>query len=119
MISLAFKESQKSFCRTRHGAIVSKGGRVFGKGHNSYKTHGTWGGGPLMTLHAEAAAIRDAVRRGIDICGATLFVTRGDANRMSKPCVSCQALLESYGITKVIYTDENGNILVEFPLSEP
>lgn len=116
MISLAFKESQQSTCRTKHGAVVSKGGRVFGKGHNSYKTHGTWGGGPLKTLHAEAAAIRDAVRRGIDICGATIHVTRGDMNRISKPCASCRALLERYGISKIVYTDEAGNILTEYPL---
>lgn len=117
MIPVAFKESQKSSCRTRHGAIVAKGGRVLGRGHNSYRSHGgQWGGGPLKTLHAEAAAVRDAVSRGIDVRGATIYVTRGDANRISKPCPSCQALLERHGFSKIVYTDENGNILTEWPL---
>lgn len=117
LITVAFKESQKSACRTRHGAVVAKNGRVLGRGHNSYRSHGgQWGGGPLNTLHAEAAAIRDAVHRGIDVRGTTLYVTRGNANRMSKPCVSCQALLEKYGISKVVYTDEEGNVLTEWPL---
>ena len=117
MISAAFKESQKSLCRTKHGAIVTKNGRVLGRGHNSYRSHGgQWGGGPLHTLHAEAVAIRDAVHRGIDVKGATLYVTRGNTNRMSKPCTSCQALLEKHGISRVIYTDEHGNLLTEWPL---
>ena len=117
MIPVAFKESQKSSCRTRHGAIVAKNGRVLGRGHNSYRSHGgQWGGGPLKTLHAEAAAVRDAVSRGIDVRGATIYVTRGDANRISKPCPSCQALLERHGFSKIVYTDKNGNILTEWPL---
>jgi len=118
MITAAFKESQKSTCRCKHGAIVSKNGRVLGRGHNDYRSHGGhWGGGPLRTLHAEAAAIRDAVRRGIDVRGTTIYVTRGDTSRMSKPCVSCRTLLEKHGIAKVCYTDEHGNILTEWPLT--
>ena len=118
MITVALKEAHKSSCRTRHGAIVAKNGRVLGRGHNSYRSHGgQWGGGPLKTLHAEAAAMRDATHRGIDVRGCTLYVTRGDTNRISKPCPSCQALLERYGISKVVYTDEEGNVLTEWPLA--
>lgn len=116
MISLALKESRKSLCRTHHGAILSKGKRIFGKGFNTYKPHATMGSGPRMTLHAEAAAIRDALRRGIDVRGMTMFVTRGDANRLSKPCVNCNAMLVKYGIERVIYTVEDGSVVAEYPL---
>jgi deoxycytidylate deaminase len=117
MIRLAKKESVKSTCRCRHGATVVRGGSVLGKGYNKYKTHATLGGGPLKTLHAEAAAIRDAVRRGIDLRGATIYVARtGKGSNMSRPCGDCQAMIEAHGIRKVVYTDEDGNVLTEYPL---
>lgn len=117
MLNVAKKESQKSSCRCQHGAAVSKGNRLLGKGHNSYKPHPTWGGGPLKTLHAEAAAIRDAIRRGIDVRGATIYVVRTSENsQMSKPCPSCQQLIEDYGIRKVVYTNEEGEVVSEWPL---
>lgn len=117
MISLAQKLAEKSVCRTKHGAVVSKGARVFGRGYNSYKPHPTYGGGPLMTLHAEAAAIRDAKRRGICLRGATIFVARvGNNSNMSKPCKSCQEMIGQEGIRKVVYTDEHGHSVSEWPL---
>lgn len=119
MINAALKESALSTARCRHGAIISKGGRVLARGHNSYRTHPKWGSGPLKTLHAEAAAIRRAVSQGIDVRGATIFVVRNDNNgggRMSKPCKGCQAFIEQYGISKIVYTDESGEIIIEIPL---
>lgn len=117
MIGLALKRAQKSTCRTQHGAVVVQGHRVVGIGHNSYKTTPSWGSGPLSTLHAEAAAIRDAVRRGINLHGATIFVARfGVANQMSRPCHDCQKRIKEYGISKVYYTDESGFVVSEWPL---
>lgn len=117
MIAAALKESKKSECRSQHGAIITRGGSVLGKGSNTYKTHPTWGGGPLKTLHAEAAAIRDAVRQGINVRGATIYVVRG-GERMSKPCPSCKKFIMQYGISKVVYTDGEGNIVTEYPLND-
>ena len=123
MLHLALKEAANSTVRTRHGAVVCKGGRVFGKGFNTYKSSPTWGfpkihskyGNPFYTIHAEAAAIRDAVRRGIDLKGSTIFVAREGHNQMSKPCPDCQGMIESHGIRKIVYTDENGNPITEWP----
>lgn len=117
MLTLAIKESKKSMARCRHGAVIVRGGSVLGKGHNTYKTHATFGRGPLRTLHAEAAAIRDARRRGINLRGATIYVARtGENSKMSRPCADCQGMLESYGIRKVVYTGQNGEPITEWPL---
>jgi deoxycytidylate deaminase len=110
MISLAFKQASRSRCKARHGAVVSKGKRVFGQGHNTYKTHPTFGSGPLNTLHAEAAAIRDATNKGCSLHGATIYVVRDNTNNMSKPCKHCQKLIKSHGIRKVCYTNREGDI---------
>lgn len=116
MITLAKKLAKKSKCRCKHGSVVAKGNRVYGMGCNSYKEHPTWGGGPLLTLHAEAAAIRDAQRRGVDLKGKNLYVVRIDSqSAMSRPCKSCQRLIEEVGIRKVYYTDKNGNIIQTWP----
>jgi deoxycytidylate deaminase len=128
MIHIALKESAKSDCRAKHGAAICRHKNVLSKGHNSYKCHPKWSYTKvhskdhtiLYTIHAEADAIRQAIRRGIDIRGTTIFVARNDNNggaRMSKPCVNCQKLIERYGIAKIVYTDENGEIIEEWPPS--
>ena len=118
MIRLAKKIARTSECRNKHGAVVADGRRVLGVGANSYRTHATYGGGPLQTLHAEAAAIRDAKRKGIDLRGKDLYVARIDAHsKMSKPCPSCARLIEAEGIRKVYYTDESGCVVDEYPPS--
>jgi deoxycytidylate deaminase len=115
MINLALKESKKSTARVKHGAVLVRGGSVLAKACNSYRTHPKWGGGPLRTLHAEAAVIRKAISRGIDPKGSVIYVARKNA-QMSKPCPSCQAIIEEHGIRKVVYTDREGNVVTEWPL---
>jgi deoxycytidylate deaminase len=116
MISLAYKESAKSTCRYKHGAIIVKSGSVVSQGHNKYRTHPRWGSGPLMCVHAEGDAIRNAVRQRINIEGANIYITRRSTfSRMSKPCTDCMARIKKYGIRKVIYTDVAGNIITEWP----
>ena len=117
MIKLAIKEASLSQARCKHGAVVTRGGSVLGKGRNTYKTHATRGRGPLRTLHAEAACIRDAERRGINLRGATIYVARtGNKSQMSRPCLDCQQMIEDYGIRKVVYTDETGAVITTWPL---
>jgi deoxycytidylate deaminase len=103
----------KSQSRQRHGAVVVKSGRVVGTGYNKDKNH------PMQvspehikthcSRHAEVEAIRDA---GFDVNGAVLYVAR--VNRQgrslnSKPCIYCQAVIESTEIKKVIYTESEDN----------
>lgn len=122
MIRIALKEAKKSICTNRHGSVVVNKKSVLGQGHNTYKSHPKWGAKILhstgqyefTTVHAEANAIKNAISKGIDIKGATLYVTRvGGKN--SKPCKSCQQFIIKYGIRKVIYTDQNGKVITTWP----
>ena len=117
LLKIATKQARQSEVRCQHGAVVSRGGSILSAAHNTYNKHPRWGSGPMYSIHAEAAAIRTAVRKGIDLRGATIVVVRtGNTSQMSKPCEACQALIEKYGIRKVRYTDEDGNIITEIPL---
>lgn len=83
-------------------------------GRNSRKTH------PLMAkfgrnsksicLHAEIDAIRNAIRRGLDPEGATMYVarvTRDGKPALAKPCEGCQRAIVAFGIKDVQWTGEN------------
>ena len=113
MISIALKESEKSKERTRHGAIIVSGGRVLSRGHNTNRSHPKWGSGPLGTIHAEADAIRQAIAKGINLKGSTIYVAR-TGSQMSRPCKNCQKLIRKYEIRKMVYTD-GGKIVSEWP----
>lgn len=124
MLHIALKQAIRSEVRCKHGAAISRGGRCLGQGHNTYRSHPKWGaskihsksGREFFTIHAEAAAIRNAVRQGIDPRGSVMYVTRAGHDRMSRPCASCQLLLKKYGIRKVVYTNSVGEICSEWPL---
>jgi deoxycytidylate deaminase len=100
---LAIKESKKSKERFKMGASIAKGKRILSKAHNTRKTHPKFGSGNYQTLHAESHAIYKAVRMGVDIVGATIYVYR-ENNNLAKPCSCCMGLIHKYGIKDVIYS---------------
>ena len=99
----AIQESKKSQHRFKIGAAIAKGNKVLARAHNSRKTHPKFGSGNYQTLHAESHAIYKAVRMGIDIAGATIYVYR-ENNNLAKPCSCCMGLIHKYGIKDVIYS---------------
>ena len=100
---LAIKESNKSIHRFKLGACIARGKKILSKAHNTRKTHPRFGSGQYQTLHAESHAIYKAVRNGISLKGATLYVYRHN-NNLAKPCPCCMGLIHKYGIKKVIYS---------------
>ena len=50
-------------------------------------------------IHAELNCILKAQREGVDIRGATLYIT-------NSPCEHCASLIISTGIARVVYVDE-------------
>ena len=76
----------------------------------------------VSSIHAEVAAIYDAVKylthkgntqRQImhKFHCATLIVVRvsGDKLQSSAPCMNCIKIIKSYGIRKIIYSDNSNN----------
>lgn len=102
--------ADKSIMKFKIGAAIVKRGRLLSIGHNSTKTHPKFGSKKnFMTLHAEGAAIYNANKLGIDVKGATIIIYRRNWLN-SKPCESCQRLIEKAGIAKIIYTNNESRI---------
>jgi tRNA(Arg) A34 adenosine deaminase TadA len=94
-------------------ACVVKNNKIISFGHNKNKTH------PLQNkfskhpqaifLHAEIDAIKNAIKRvGTDaLVGSTLFIVRtkkDGSEGLAKPCKGCMQAIESFNLSKVVYT---------------
>lgn len=108
---IAKKEAKKS-PHTQHklGAVIVKGHRILSTGYNEIRYSKTIG---KNTLHAEAAAIRRLLdqRRLADLVGSHIFVsrwTRGGRIGMARPCDACMDLIRSVGISRIYYTQDDG-----------
>lgn len=87
------------------GACLVRRGRILAVGNNSSKTHPLFGSKKnFMTMHAEGAVLYNAKKLGISTKGAIMIVYRRNWLN-SKPCESCQKLIEKAGIKKVYYTN--------------
>ena len=113
-IRIATKAARESiFRRARVGAVIAKGERILSTGHN-YIGYTKWIKRPYKeSVHAEQAAILRLLkdRRLNDLAGATIYVSRIGRDgciRLSYPCSNCQRLIQSVGITEVVYTTNNG-----------
>lgn len=104
--------------RYKLGAVLfDKRGRIINAKGNSRKTHPILlKYSPYPYLHAESNCI---VSHGTDNCsGLNLLVCRvtpGAHLTMSYPCSACLALIREVGISKVYYSDWEGNILEDSP----
>jgi diaminohydroxyphosphoribosylaminopyrimidine deaminase/5-amino-6-(5-phosphoribosylamino)uracil reductase len=82
------------------GAVVLRDGRVLGEGY-----HRRCG-----TAHAEAAALRDAARRGFssDLAGATIVVTLEPCSRPGR-VGACTDAIAAAGLGAVVYACDDPN----------
>jgi len=105
-MSIAVEESHKSPQTHKLGAALFRRAKFLSKGYNCYKSHPEFGArNDWGFLHAEMHALYNALKKGIDVRGATLFVFRKNA-RIAKPCAHCQRILRRYGVREVIYSDD-------------
>lgn len=110
----AFREAQKvtTIGRSmRLGCVIYKGKTILAKGHNCANAnikipmkYLRWKG----SLHAEVAAIMNAIKKGKNLSGATLLVIRINKDnqfRIAKPCQYCElAIKELTPIRKIQYS---------------
>ena len=54
------------------------------------------GVGKCIARHAEHNAVLDAQNRGIDLAGATAYITR-------EPCAGCREVLRDAGVTRAVW----------------
>ncbi len=119
MIALAEEESQKSTDWWRKiGAVLVKDGKIVLTKHNEYlpsqhtpylegdpRSNFTAGIHPELSLvlHAEAAIVAQAARKGIALEGASLYCT-------TFPCPPCAKQVAYSGIKKIYYKDGYANL---------
>lgn len=114
LLKRAVSAAENSIDNYRVGAVVARGNVCLSTGFNrGWKTH------PLQAemtpdryykgLHAEIDALRK-LRKRTD-SGWTIYVARIKKNGdwgMARPCNVCMRFLRKMGVTKVVYTHEDG-----------
>lgn len=110
-LRMARKESKKSNHHSYQlGAVIARGNRILGVGHNMIKTHPK-SPHKFKNIHAEFMAVLNAGRE--DLVGATAYVFREQKNEnwaCSKPCKYCWQYLVDCGIKSVVYSFEGSFI---------
>jgi deoxycytidylate deaminase len=111
MIRIASKQARKStFERNKLGAVIVKGNRVLSTGYNEIRWSSKL---RKSSIHAEEAAIVKLLKenRLEDLADASIYISRvcpSGRTGLAKPCHSCEALIKSVGLCKVVYTTDQG-----------
>ena len=110
------------FPRVSVGCVVVCGHKIISSGYNSIKTNPTqkrlnihrFDVDTPATIHAEVAALLPLInRRDINFSDISLYIYRQYKNgnpAISKPCLSCLALIRQLGIRKLYYSGDNSYI---------
>jgi dCMP deaminase len=119
-LSQAYKYSQKSDCNKRKvGSVIVKNNKIISIGFNTAPANlkkcnevgcDIWEGHCVRTIHAEQIAIINALQKGENLFGTTIYSTHS-------PCVNCAKLIIHVGIRRIIfnqfYDDPNARKLIE------
>ena len=107
-MNIAEQVATRSTCSRKHvGAVIVRDKTILSTGYN-----GSLRGAPhcdevghdiendhcVRTVHAEANAVAQAAKHGIQIDQAEIYVT-------ASPCLSCFKLIANAGITKIYYKE--------------
>jgi len=112
-MSMARQASTRATCDRKHvGAVIVRertilstgyNGSIRGMPHCDEAGHEMEGGHCVSTIHAEANAIIQAARNGVNISGGEIYTT-------ASPCWNCFKLIANSGIRKIhfgeFYRDE-------------
>jgi len=99
-VDLKFRKGRKGV-----GAILVRDKNILASGYNGSPKgmahcddagHEMVDGHCIRTIHAEANAIAQAAKNGVDINGATVYTT-------ASPCYDCFKILINAGIIRVVY----------------
>jgi len=105
-MNIAREVATRATCdRKMIGAVIVRGKTILSTGYNG-SLHGLphcdevghemENGHCVRTVHAEANAIVQAARHGIQLEGAEIYIT-------ASPCYNCFKLIVNAGITKIYY----------------
>jgi dCMP deaminase len=105
-MNMARQASTRSTCSRKHvGAVIVRDRTILSTGYNGSVRgmphcddvgHEMEGGHCVGTIHAEANAIIQAARNGVNINGGEMYTT-------ASPCWNCFKLIANAGIGKIYY----------------
>lgn len=108
-MQITFQVAKRSTCpRAEVGAVIVRDKRILTTGYNGAPTglpHCTEAGCLMLnghcvrTLHAEQNAIIQGALHGVDVSGATIYVTH-------QPCLVCSKMIINAGIQRVVYAGD-------------
>jgi diaminohydroxyphosphoribosylaminopyrimidine deaminase/5-amino-6-(5-phosphoribosylamino)uracil reductase len=102
---LALQQAAKGLFITtpnpRVGCVIVRDGQVLAMGHTQ----------PAGSAHAEAAALADAAGRGVDVRGATVYVTLEPCSHHGRTPPCADALVQA-GVARVVVATSDPNPLV-------
>jgi deoxycytidylate deaminase len=115
LIKRSITVAQRSEYRWKHGAVVAKGNKVIGFAPNKFR-NSPHIDAENVSVHAEAAVIRELLKNYTDLKGTTIYiarVSRTGVPTISRPCVNCMRAIRDAGIKEIVYTNELGSYSVE------
>jgi dCMP deaminase len=105
-MSIARVVATRATCDRKHvGAVLVRGRTILSTGYNGSIRgmphcdevgHMMEGGHCVATIHAEANAILQAARNGVQIEGADVYIT-------ASPCWPCFKMIANAGLKRIIY----------------
>ena len=105
-MQIALQVSTRSTCdRKRVGAVIVRdrtilstgyNGSIRGLAHCDDKGHLMDNGHCVRTVHAEANAIAQAAKHGVNVNNSSVYIT-------ASPCWTCFKLLANSGINEIVY----------------
>ncbi len=104
--------AQSSDFKTRHGAVLVRGGSIIKSSCNKGRPVGfahRYHRHNRSSLHAEIGVVLN-LKKNVTY-GCDIFVVRIDKNDKlanSKPCDMCQEICSEMGINRIYYSDTNG-----------
>ncbi len=118
IINLAIAEAEKSTYKFKMGAVIFKGKRILGSGHNGIRSSASIKNkfkNYINSLHAEQAALMNI--NWCKVKGASIFIVKVSHRygmiSMASPCKMCREILSHVGINNIYYSDSNGQIVHE------
>lgn len=117
-MSIAYITSVRSACSRLHvGCVLVKENRIISSGYNGFLPNAPHhsiivNDHEVATVHAEQNAVSDAAKRGVNINGATAYITH-------YPCLRCAKLLAASGISEIYYNCDYNNDPVVRKLLDP
>jgi len=114
IIKKAIEEAKNSNFYPYHGCVIFKGSKIISIGNNQIRycnklniKYKKW----INSLHAEQKAIIFS-KKDVKRCSLLVIrINREGELKYSKPCVVCRQFINDMGISKVFYSNKNGEIV--------